>query len=122
MGAGSVLERIGLAHIDFDGTGADDVEQLFRHGDEVVALRRVGEEGGAGDEQRALLREDAEAKSYENTAVPPTNSRTLPRPQREEPEPEPERFSFEVDYALWSVEYADGTRRTFDSAQRSFVG
>ncbi len=69
-----------------------------------------------------LLREDAEAKSYENTAVPPTNSRTLPRPQREEPEPEPERFSFEVDYALWSVEYADGTRRTFDSAQRSFVG
>lgn len=68
-----------------------------------------------------LLRMDAEAKSYENTAVPPTNSNTLPRPQREKPEPEPERFCFKVDYGIWAVECADGTRRMFDSASRSFV-
>ena len=64
---------------------------------------------------------DKQAKSYENTAVPPTDSNELPPIQREEEPPEPERFSFAVDYAAWTVEFADGTRRAFDFASRTFA-
>lgn len=71
-----------------------------------------------------LLLEDIEAKSYENTAVPPTDSDALPAPKSyvaEEPEPEPERFSFEVDYSVWEVEFEDGSTRLFDPAKRAFA-
>ena len=67
-----------------------------------------------------LLAEDVIAKSYENTAVPPTDSEALPRPQREEEE-EGESFDFPVDYTLWAVIGADGATRTYDSVAAAFV-
>lgn len=67
-----------------------------------------------------LLAEDIAAKSYENTAVPPTDSEALPRPQREEEEEE-EPFDFPVDYTLWAVIGADGATRIYDSAAAAFV-
>ena len=67
-----------------------------------------------------LLAEDVVAKSYENTAVPPTDSEALPRPQRDEEEEE-EPFDFPVDYTLWTVIGADGTARTYDCAAAAFV-
>lgn len=67
-----------------------------------------------------LLAEDIAAKSYENTAVPPTDSEALPRPQREEEEEE-EPFDFPVDYTLWAVIGADGATRTYDCAAAAFV-
>lgn len=67
-----------------------------------------------------LLAEDIAAKSYENTAVPPTDSEALPRPQREEEEEE-EPFDFPVDYTLWAVIEADGATRTYDCAAAAFV-
>ena len=67
-----------------------------------------------------LLAEDVIAKSYENTAVPPTDSEALPRPQREEEEEE-EPFDFPVDYTLWAVIGADGATRTYDCAAAAFV-
>lgn len=68
-----------------------------------------------------LLAEDIEAKSYENTAVPPTDSDMLP-PIEREPEPEePERFNFSVDYHLWKISYEDGSSKLFDSQSRSFL-
>lgn len=67
-----------------------------------------------------LLAEDVIAKSYENTAVPPTDSEALPRPQREEEEEE-EPFDFPVDYTLWAVIGADGATRTYDSVAAAFV-
>ena len=67
-----------------------------------------------------LLAEDVVAKSYENTAVPPTDSEALPRPQREEEEEE-EPFDFPVDYTLWAVIEADGATRTYDCAAAAFV-
>lgn len=63
---------------------------------------------------------DKQAKSYENTAVPPTDSNTLPPIQREEEPPEPERFSFEVDCGEWGVVMSDGSVRTFDPAAQAF--
>lgn len=72
-----------------------------------------------------LLLEDIEAKSYENTAVPPTDSDALPAPKsyvEEEPEEEVERFSFDVDYSVLEVEFEDGSTRLFDLAKRSFAG
>ena len=68
-----------------------------------------------------LLAEDVIAKSYENTAVPPTDSEALPRPQREEEEEE-DPFDFPVDYTLWAVIGADGATRTYDSVAAAFVG
>lgn len=72
-----------------------------------------------------LLLEDIEAKSYENTAVPITDSDALPRhPALLDPEPEeeePEQFSFAVDYSLWEVEFADGSKRVFNAAERRFA-
>lgn len=66
-------------------------------------------------------RADREAKSYEQTAVPPTDSDTLP-PIGNPPEPaEPERFDFDVDYSSWDVRYPDGSVRVFDAALRTFV-
>ena len=67
-----------------------------------------------------LLAEDVIAKSYENTAVPPTDSEALPRPQREEEEEE-EPFDFPVDYTLWAVIGTDGATRTYDCAAAAFV-
>lgn len=64
---------------------------------------------------------DRERKSYENTAVPITDSDELPPIVREEePEP-PEPFSFEVDYTVWGVVYADGQSRRFDSSALAFA-
>lgn len=67
-----------------------------------------------------LLAEDVIAKSYENTAVPPTDSEALPRPQRDEEEEE-EPFDFPVDYTLWAVIGADDAVRTYDYAAAAFV-
>lgn len=67
-----------------------------------------------------LLAEDIIAKSYENTAVPPTDSDALPRPEREEEEEE-EPFDFPVDYTLWTVIGPDGATRTYDSAAAAFI-
>ena len=67
-----------------------------------------------------ILAEDIEAKSYENTAVAPTDSPDLPRPTREEEE-EPDPFTFPVDYRLWTVVSDDGTERVYDSAAKAFV-
>ena len=91
------------------------------------AEAEAGEEGSVKLEtvsqktREQLLREDAESKSYENTAVPPTDSTVLPHPRRDEPEDEPEQFAFDVDYTVWGVGYADGTWRSFDAASSSFV-
>lgn len=67
-----------------------------------------------------LLAEDIEAKSYENTAVPPTDAPDLPRPARKE-EDEPDPFTFPVAYDRWVVTFADGTTRMFDRATAAFV-
>ncbi|MEC4272116.1 hypothetical protein VJ923_02950 [Adlercreutzia sp. R25] len=67
-----------------------------------------------------LLAEDIIAKSYENTAVPPTDSPTLPKPEREV-EDEEDPFDFAVDYTLWTVVDANGAERTYDSAAAAFV-
>lgn len=66
------------------------------------------------------LAEDIEAKSYENTAVPPTDAPDLPRPARQE-EDEPDPFTFPVDYRLWAVTTTEGATRTFDSAAGTFA-
>lgn len=67
------------------------------------------------------LEYDRQRKSYENTAVPVTDSEELPNFEREEvPEP-PEPFSFEIDYSQWDVLFADGTRRRYDSSALAFV-
>ena len=71
-------------------------------------------------ESEEWLAYDRERKSYERTAVPITDSDELPPIVREEePEP-PEPFSFEVDYSVWGVIYADGTSRRFDSSALAF--
>ncbi len=67
-----------------------------------------------------LLQEDIEAKSYERTAVPPTDSNTLPKPFREEEEEE-DPFDFTVDYNLWQVFFADGSSKLFNAAAQVFV-
>ncbi len=67
------------------------------------------------------LEYDRKRKSYENTAVPITDSDELPQIEREEEVEPPEPFSFEVDYTVWSVEFADGTSRRYDSSALAFV-
>lgn len=84
------------------------------------------EEAEAAEPERELTREewlelDKQAKSYENTAVPPTDSDELPPIKREEKAPEPEPFEFAVDYRIWSVIDAEGTKRSFDSVSLSFI-
>lgn len=88
-----------------------------------------GEEAPAGTEEAApaepktreqLLEEDRIAKSYENTAVAPTDSEAIPRPAREEVT-EPDPFTFPVDYTLWTVTFADGHTSTYDSAAGAFA-
>ena len=79
-----------------------------------------------GEPEEQLTREewlerDKEAKSYENTAVPVTDSESLPPIPREEEEEEPEQFDFDVDYHIWNVTFEDGTTRIFDANERSFV-
>lgn len=92
-----------------------DAEQTANADDAPVEVREKTRE--------ELLREDAEAKSYENTAVPPTDSATLPPVSgaEGEEEEEEERFNFEVDYTLWKVHFADGSERVYDSSVDSFV-
>ncbi len=72
-------------------------------------------------EDEEWLAADRERKSYENTAVPITDSDELPPIEREEEVEPPEPFSFEVDYTDWAVVYADGTARRFDSSALAFV-
>lgn len=69
----------------------------------------------------AWLEADKAAKSYENTAVPPTDSEALPRPERPEEPEEPEQFDFDVDYTTWQVFYADGSERIYDSSTGAFI-
>ena len=73
-----------------------------------------------------LLAEDIEAKSYENTHVAIEDVPEMERQRQiqyvsNKKEEEPERFNFEVDYALWTLRYADGSARVYDSANRSFT-
>lgn len=70
---------------------------------------------------QAWLEADKAAKSYEETAVPPTDSDALPRPERPEEEEEPEQFDFDVDYSTWQVFYADGSERLYDSSNNAFI-
>lgn len=67
------------------------------------------------------LEYDRERKSYENTAVAPTDSDELPPIEREEEVEPPEPFSFEVDYTVWAVHFADGTWRRYDSSALAFT-
>ncbi len=67
------------------------------------------------------LAADRERKSYENTAVPITDSDELPPIERVEEVEPPEPFSFEVDYSIWTVVFADGTVRRFDSSALAFA-
>ncbi|MDO5042335.1 MAG: hypothetical protein Q4D92_02355 [Slackia sp.] len=67
-----------------------------------------------------LLELDKQAKSYENTAVAPTDSDELPPIRREEEPPEPDRFNFEFDSTQWMVEFGDGSRRAFDFSVGEF--
>ncbi len=71
-------------------------------------------------ESEEWLAYDRERKSYENTAVPITDSDDLPPIERKEEVEPPEPFSFEVDYSVWSVVFADGTARRFDSSALAF--
>ena len=64
---------------------------------------------------------DIAAKSYENTAVEPTDSDALPRPERPPEEEEPEQFSFEVDYSIWQITDNNGNTHLFDSKTESFI-
>lgn len=64
---------------------------------------------------------DRERKSYENTATPITDSEELPPIEREEIVEPPEPFSFEVDYSLWDVSFADGSTKRYDSTALAFV-
>lgn len=72
-------------------------------------------------EDEAWLAADAERKSYENTAVPITDSDELPPIEREEEVEPPEPFSFAVDYSIWSVTFADGSSRRYDSSALAFA-
>ena len=63
---------------------------------------------------------DREAKSYENTAVPPTDSDDLPPIGNPVEAKEAERFSFAVDYSIWDVVFADGATKVFDAKAHSF--
>ena len=67
------------------------------------------------------LEYDRERKSYEKTAVAPTDSDELPPIEREEEVEPPEPFSFEVDYTVWAVHFADGTWRRYDSSTLAFT-
>lgn len=64
---------------------------------------------------------DRAAKSYENTAVPPTDSDELPPIGNPVETPEPPRFDFDVDYTHWDVYFADGTRQSYDASQQAFL-
>ncbi len=95
-----------------DQADADESEQAPEQKQEEPEVKLSREE---------WLELDKQAKSYENTAVPPTDSNTLPSIQREEEPPEPEQFSFEVDRTReWTVVFADGTSRAFVPATRQF--
>lgn len=88
--------------------------------DEAAATEKVEVAEEAPKTREELLAEDIIAKSYENTAVPPTDSDVLPRPERTVEEEE-DPFDFAVDYTLWAVISADGTTRTWDSAAAAFI-
>src|SRR5664279_4866145 len=62
MRLGGVLQRIGLVDLDLDSAGLHHLEQLFRHGNEALALGGIGIERRAGDEERSLLRQEAEVE------------------------------------------------------------
>lgn len=103
---------------------ADETEQLVEAGDEGA----VGGDGEADANaepatpktREELLAEDIIAKSYENTAVPPTDSDALSRPQRAVEEEE-EPFDFAVDYRVWTVIGPDGAARPWDSTAAAFI-
>ena len=110
----------------WDAWVAEHPEALARDAAEEADEDDRGDDADAGTEPEApktreeLLAEDIIAKSYENTAVPPTDSDALPRPQRAAEEEE-EPFDFAVDYRLWAVIGPDGAARTWDCAAAAFM-
>lgn len=72
-----------------------------------------------------LLQEDIIVKSYENTAVSPSDSDALPIPEKlmtaKEEEEDEEQFTFVVDYRLWAVTYESGKEALFDSEVGTFT-
>ncbi len=87
---------------------------------EKLAFATIEDALRAGMTREEWLRYDVEAKSYENTAVAPTDSDAV-APMRQEEDAEEDPFTFTVDYTLWSVAFADGTVRTFDASAQTFV-
>lgn len=87
----------------------------------AVATPSPSEEPELNYDDPAWLEYDRQRKSYENTAVPVTDSDELPPIQREELVEPPEPFSFEVDYSVWDVTFADGSTRRYDSSALAFV-
>lgn len=106
-----------VAEVATPDSGAKEAEDLA-DGEQEEAEKPADEPALTREEWLEL---DKQAKSYENTAVPPTDSETLPPIEREEEPPEPERFTFAVDYACWNVIYADGTSRLFDAGTQQFA-
>lgn len=87
--------------------------------DEEAAATPPSTKSEPAKTREELLAEDIIAKSYENTAVPPTDSDALPRPERvleEEEDP----FDFAVNYRRWAVIGADGTTRIWDADAGTF--
>ena len=116
-----IMERPARHRLGGLGSRASRGFGRARHRRGCVGWRRCRRGGRArAGEDEELLAEDVIAKSYENTAVPPTDSEALPRPQREEEEEE-EPFDFPVDYTLWAVIGTDGATRTYDCAAAAFV-
>ena len=87
--------------------------------DEEAAAAPATTESEPAKTREELLAEDIIAKSYENTAVPPTDSDALPRPERVQEEEE-DPFDFAVNYRRWAVIGADGTTRIWDADAGTF--
>src|SRR6266700_6802608 len=60
VGLHRILQRVLLVDRDLHRTACHDREQIVGGGKEILALGRMGNEGGPGDVERALLRENAE--------------------------------------------------------------
>ena len=105
---------------EFEQWSLEHPEQEEEQG-KAAQAEEVEEEPEQELTREEWLELDKQAKSYENTAVPPTDSNELPPIKREEKPAEPEPFEFAVDYRIWSVFDAEGTKRSFDSANLSFI-
>src|SRR5260221_10037415 len=63
---GGVLQRIGLIDRDLDRAGEHHVEQLFRHGNQILALGGIGVQRRAVYVERSLLRQQAEGERFDS--------------------------------------------------------